>query len=285
VASFDYLVTIHNKEAILERTLGGVAASASTSSHVIAVLDGCTDRSEEIVDDFAEKGPFAVSKVKTANVHEILSINAGLEFCGGDFVVSLQDDVVLQEPSLERKVIDLYRSEGKALGVVSLRLGVNLRKAPLKDIVSLAMSFGVEAFAGLIAECDHAGHPGEVVSASRVEYGQFVERMVGIKSPVVMPRRVLKAIGKLDPELAPFSYCDHEYCLRAMARGFRNGVFPLRFQSELEWGGTREDKHFPRKARPIHFRNRRYIWELHGPFIQSLWRSGRVSRTSPPHPP
>ena len=281
MASFDYLVTIHNKEALLPRTLAGIGAAAGPEAGIIAVLDGCTDRSEEVVDAFARESDLRVRKVHTPDVHEILSINAGLEVARGDFVVSLQDDVILQAPDFEARLEQLYQAEGPSLGVVSLRLAANLRPATLGERLRMAARHGPKGFSNMITECDHVGHPHETTPADRVPYGTFVQRMVAIKSPVVMPRSVLSKVGFLDANLAPYSYCDHEYGLRSMRAGFRNGLFPLPFRSDLEWGGTRTDTTFVRESGPIHVRNRRYIWKKHGSFMRRLRDSRRPATASP----
>src|SRR5947208_3780892 len=49
---FDYVITIHNKEELLERVLEGVARCAGPGARVIPVLDGCSDGSESIARRF-----------------------------------------------------------------------------------------------------------------------------------------------------------------------------------------------------------------------------------------
>lgn len=65
-----------------------------------------------------------------------------------------------------------------------------------------------------------------------------------------------------------------------MKVGFRNGLFPLRFTSKLEWGGTRNDKNFLKLAGHIHLRNRRYIWKKHGQFIKEYWNNKHFKRST-----
>jgi GT2 family glycosyltransferase len=265
---FNYIITIHNKEDILQRVLEGVEICASESSIIYTVLDGCTDRSEEIVNEFIRKTNKTVIVIKTPDVHEILSINAALRKIKKGFTICLQDDVVLQEPDLEKKIELLYRKEGSKLGVISFCRAANLRRTSfLKQIRYFQLK-------PLVEECDLVKvendpcYGGEVV-----EYEKLVYRMVAIKSPVCIPETVLEKVGLLDENLAPYSWDDHEYCIRAMKAGFLNGLFPLRFTSKLEWGGTRRDSNFARQSYLIHLRNRRYIWQKHGEFISQYWRA------------
>lgn len=264
---FNYIVTIHNKEFILERTLDGIAACCSPESRIYTVLDGCTDGSEKIVDDFIARTGLNVEKIYTPDVHEILSINAALRKIEEGFTICLQDDVILQGPRLEEKIEKLYKEEGPTLGVISFCRAANLRRTPfLRQLVQ-------SGWQPLVSVCDHVQAPHEQhhSDSEKAEYEQLVYRMVAIKSPVCIPEDVLRTIGILDENMAPYSWDDPEYCMRSLKAGFQNALFPLRFVSKLEWGGTRIDKSFPRASRAIHLRNRRYIWEKHGQFIKQYW--------------
>lgn len=266
---FNYIITIHNKQAILEMTMEGVAACCSRESAIYPVLDGCTDRSEEIVDKFIEQSDLKVEKVITPDVHEIKSINAALRKIDGGFTICLQDDVILQEPKLEEKVEKLYEKEGSSLGYVSFCRAANLRRT------GLLRQFRTSSPKPLVEEINmvKAPHDPLLSKAEIAEYEEIMYRMVAIKSPVCIPEIVLKAVGILDENMAPYSWDDHEYSIRCLKAGFRNALFPLRFRSDLEWGGTRIDKSFSYKSKPIHVRNRRYIWRKHGQFIGEYLRN------------
>lgn len=259
---FNYIVTIHNKEMILEETLNGLKDCCSERSKIYPVLDGCTDRSEQIVDEFSQRTGLNVEKIYASDVHEIKSINLALKKIDKGFTVCLQDDVVLKEPDLERKIRSLYEREGSKLGVVSFCRAANLKRTPL------IRQFRRSGLKPLVIECDEISAVHDYAAGcDKIEYEELVYRMVAIKSPVCIPERVLKSVGILDENLAPYSWDDHEYCMRALKAGFRNALFPLRFVSELEWGGTRIDKNFSKECHTIHLRNRQYIWEKHGQFI------------------
>jgi GT2 family glycosyltransferase len=270
---FNYIITIHNKEDLLERTLAGVAQCCSSSARIYPVLDGCTDGSERIVDKFARSSGLDVRKLHTPDVHELRTINAALSQITSGFTVVLQDDVALAEPDLEAKIVSLYEQAGPRLGVVSLRLAANVRRAPLwRQLRSRSAR-------GEIQECDFVQRPDDYQSGPiSGEWETFYPRMVAIKGPNIIPEAVRRKVGLLDERLAPYSYDDDDYCLRAMQAGFTNGLFPLRFESKPEWGGTRQDASFAARTVPIHRRNRRQIWAWHGQFISQCWRENRVPR-------
>lgn len=265
---FNYIITIHNKEKILERTLVGVETSCSESSIIYPVLDGCTDRSEEIVQEFIQRTKIKVIVTKTNDVHELKSINTALRQIHKGFTIVLQDDIILQEPDLEKKIEELYKKIGPSLGNVSFCRAANLQRTPFLRQLKYS------GLRPLVEECDlvKAIHD-PCANAQDIDYEKFVYRMVAIKSPICIPESVLKNVGIFDENLAPYGYDDHEYCMRILKAGFKNGLFPLRFESKLEWGGTREDKNFSRTLRGIHIKNTIYIWKKHGHFIEELSRA------------
>ena len=265
MAKFSYIITIHNKEKILRKTLEGVEACCSKDSVIYPVLDGCTDKSEEVVQDFIRKTEVKVIVTKTDDVHELKTINAGLRQIKDGYTIVLQDDVILQEPDLEKKVEELYKKIGPSLGNISFCRAANLRRTPfLKQLKQSGLK-------PLVEECDLVKEIHDPCSnAQEVEYEKFVYRMVAIKSPICIPESVLKKVGILDENLAPYGYDDHEYCLRILKAGFKNGLFPLRFLSKLGWGGTREDKIFQKERKLIHKRNRRYVYLKHKTFLRSF---------------
>jgi glycosyltransferase involved in cell wall biosynthesis len=242
-ARFNYIITIHNKEGMIKRVLEGVLASCGKNSFIYPVLDGCTDGTEAIIDSFARKHKGAnITKVFTADVHELLSINAGLKAAnheGIGYNIVLQDDVVIEEPDLEKKVLDLYKWGGEKLGYVSFRLGARFAPNTVKSKDSVP----------LVDYCENAyGHG--LPHASMLLPGQFAYRDIPIKSPVCFPFSVIRNVGLLEEKLAPYAHDDVDYGVRCIEAGFYNGVYALKFQSKIEWGGTRQKVH-PRMAKII----------------------------------
>ena len=130
-----YIVTIHNKESLILKVLEGIKVSTENSSYhtnIVCVLDGCTDSSSEIVDTFAATIPtsYTMHKIYENDVHELLSINSALRYINtlqtnpDDLIFLLQDDVVLQEESLNELIECLY-STHEQLGYVSFRCGLS----------------------------------------------------------------------------------------------------------------------------------------------------------------
>lgn len=273
---FNYIVPIFNKEDILPGTLEGIHICASPTATIYTVLDGCTDGSEKVVDDFIARTQRDVRKLYMNDVHMLRSVNAALREIQGGFTIIMQDDIILKDPETEVKLVDLYRKMNGRLGIVSFRFGSNVRLVPwYRRIRRLSM-------VPLIEEVDFLKGPDEVDAASsdvtQVEYGKFYPRMSAINGPNCIPWEVLSNVKELDEHLAPYGFDDPEICLRAMKAGYINGIFPVAYESEPEWGGTRRSKSFLKEVARIHKRNRRYIAAIHGKFILELWKSGNIYR-------
>jgi glycosyltransferase involved in cell wall biosynthesis len=269
VQAFNYLITVHNKEALLPRVLSGVAECAGTDARIIVVLDGCTDRSEEIARVFASSGTRDVRLVYAPDVHEIRSINLGLKEAKPGYCVILQDDVILQEPALESIVDDLCEAHNRTLGYISFRLAADVRRTPFLRALREEWRGGRCRVASKIEPINHIGGPQEALDVPRVAYYQFAPRMVGIKSPVCFTPELRSRAAYLDEAFAPYCFDDVDMSLLALKGGLQNGLFSIHFQSELDWGSTRSDKNFSsRKGDLIRLRNRELIWRKHGNFVR-----------------
>lgn len=233
---FNYIITIHNKEAMIEKVMMCVLMCCRDNSRIFPVIDGCTDRTEEIVLKIcSEYSGVPITPVYTKNVHELLSINAGLKAAPQDgtaYNIILQDDVLLADFMLEKKVIALYQWGGKDLGYVSFRLGANFTPDAASSAAAVPYTDYVE---------NAYGHG--IQNAKVIYPGCFAYRSVPIKSPVCIPSKIVRTLGMYDERLAPYGHDDLEYSIRLIKAGYRNGVFALRFISDVEWGGTRTSPH------------------------------------------
>lgn len=268
---FNYIITIHNKEDLIEKVITSVLMCCRDNSYVYPVIDGCTDKSEEIIDRIINTYSGApIVKVHTGDVHELLSINAGLKAANQDefgYNIILQDDVILADFHLEEKLIALYEWAGAQLGYVSFRLGANFsqdaatsnRSVPLEDYVENAYGHGLQ-------------------NAEVLLPGHFVYRSVPIKSPVCLPTRLVKSVGMFDERLAPYGHDDTELALRLLRAGYRNGVFSIKFISDIDWGGTRTSPH--PELNKIIIRNMDIIRELHKEDIIKICQTGQGGNIS-----
>ena len=234
--SFNYIITIYNKEDLIGQVLENVIKCCRENSHIYPVLDGCMDNSEKIIDEIISLNPNVnITKVFTNDVHELLSINAGLKAAsheGEGYNIILQDDVLLEDFEIEQKIINLYETEGDKLGYVSFRMGANLKKDALNSRDAVPYTDYIENTFG------HGGGHIEMLPLGYLAY-----RTVPIKSPVCIPFKIINEIGMYNEKLAPYGHDDIDLSLRVINKGYYNAVYAIKFKSELDWGGTREEGH------------------------------------------
>jgi glycosyltransferase involved in cell wall biosynthesis len=266
---FNYLITVHNKELLLERVLEGAARAASTGARIIVVLDGCTDGSEDVARRFQAASSVETILVTAPDVHEIKSINIGLRQAKPGYCILLQDDVILQEPNLEDLVCSLCEQHRRGLGYISFRLAADVRATSLYIRLKTALRTTPKSLLPMAEDFNHIAGPTEHLPVSKADYYSFHERMIGIKSPVCLTPE-LRAINPfVDEAFSPYCYDDCDLSLQALKRGLVNGLFPIKFDSDLDWGGTRQDPDFASDfGARIRLRNRRLVWQKHGQFIR-----------------
>jgi glycosyltransferase involved in cell wall biosynthesis len=269
---FNYIVPIFNKEDILPETLKGIEKCSSKDSKIILVVDGCTDKSEQIVDEFIARNVRKTVKLIMPNVHMLLSVNEGLKHIEEGFSIIMQDDIILEDIDMENKIYSLYeRIEN--LGMISLRYGLNLKKANFTSQIK-------NGFKGLVDVCDTIQGQDDYAAYLKGDYGKFYPRMCAINGPNVIPWELYLKIGKFDENLAPYGYDDPEYCIRALKLNFINGLFPIKYTSEEEWGGTRRSKAFIREANRILTRNRLYVWKKHKVFLKQYLKNNIMYKSN-----
>ena len=269
---FNYIITIHNKEELLERVLAGVAKCAGPEAKIIPVLDGCTDGSEAIARHFAAASAVETVILTAPDVHEIKSLNIGLRQAQPGYCVLIQDDVILEEERLEERVRELCEKHEHKLGYISFRLAANAHKASLclrlRASLSPRLRLWWSALKPYIKEHDVVAGPQEALNVKKVPFYEFQERMIGIKSPVCLTPELRAVAPCLDEDFAPCGGMDEfELSLRALRAGLTNGLFAIPFTSKPEWGTTHKILGL-RDGRPSHaVLKRQLVWKKYGDFV------------------
>ncbi|QSH39033.1 glycosyltransferase family 2 protein [Candidatus Kaiserbacteria bacterium] len=262
--TFNYIVTIHNKQDLIESVMMGLISSCGENSTIYPVLDGCTDDTEKIIDGLIEKNKnISIKKIYAPDVHEIKSINLALKQIpqkGKALNITLQDDVILSDKNLEENLAKIYDELGfENVGTLSFRHGTSLildhRKKEVRE-------------KGLIESCFGVGMSNTIL----LPY-HLVERMVSVRSPECISSYVLENVGYLDEALAPYTWDNHDLSIRCLKKGLRNFVFALPFVSDVQWGGMRTNPH-PEFDR-IQIRNKQYLYNKHHDFLMQFKKTNR----------
>ena len=91
------ILTIHNKEFLINQVLDGIVKNTVGDYELIIVLDGCTDKSFDIVEDYFYGKDQNVLICTTPDVFETKANNVGLKSAKGEYVIIVQDDMIIRE--------------------------------------------------------------------------------------------------------------------------------------------------------------------------------------------
>jgi len=260
-----YIVPVHNKENLIENVLYGILDSHSRENlppTIICILDGCVDSTEDKVYGVKDKCilPEYFHILKANDVHEIECLNMGLTFIRDnlspsldDLVFMVQDDVILQETDIDKKFVELFNSRDD-LGYISMRLGVSVHI--MND--EIKEDDYIESEFGHWNQLSWKFH-------KTVNHGEFVESEIAIRSPTCTQWRRFEECGFFDENLRPCGYDCHDFSIRMKMAGYINGVYAMKFKSDVNWGTMRSDNPSTYNDRVgyIYERNRKYIANKH----------------------
>ena len=91
------ILTIHNKEFLINQVLDGITKNTVGDYELIIVLDGCTDKSFNCVEDYFYETDKNVLICTTPDVFETKANNVGLKSAKGEYVIIVQDDMIIKE--------------------------------------------------------------------------------------------------------------------------------------------------------------------------------------------
>jgi glycosyltransferase involved in cell wall biosynthesis len=213
------ILPVYQREDIIEQVLQGIWDNSSALvKELIIIIDGCTDKSEEIVCKFIADRPFRFkyNVLYAPNVNEVLACNMGLKIASEPFCMSVQDDQVITQFGYDVQLL-------KPMMMWSNVFAVTCSRA--YDIYPRNTG-GV--YFGSMACIDYT--PRTV----------FAIRDIADRGPLLLRHTMLESLDYLDTEFAPISYDDVDICMRAYAKeGWLSGVYPMPLFGKYELGTTR----------------------------------------------
>ena len=226
------ILTVHNKEFLLDRVLNGIQKNTTGEYELIIVLDGCTDKSSEIVEKFVNKNKsIAIKVLETPDVFETKANNVGLKEANGEYVIIVQDDMIVDEMGWNRRMEKPFNSFDDVFAVTA-RTSHNWIYN--KDSKHIGMSEDLDdCYCDILTHCDHA-------DKTSIPRDTFAVRGSVNRGPLMLKLDDLKTLNYLDEEYAPLDMDDHDLMFRARTELNKVcGCYWINYQSENEWGGTR----------------------------------------------
>lgn len=267
-----FITPVHNKENLIEQVIDGIYRSVSEQMpyEIIFIIDGCTDGTEAILKKYIAENSLEddVTLLYQNDVHEITSLNTGLEYirdnCNPtpeDLVFTVQDDVILKEDNIDLIFKNLFEAYTD-LGYISCRLGCNLHSSgsSISEYNFVESEFGHWKKLG-------AGAP----PYTEVKYNEFVIAEAVIRSPTCVQWKRYVEVGFYNMDLAPCGFDCHDMSIRMNIHGYKNGVYALKYESDVDWGSTRTKSETKVNSRisEIYERNKAYVARTYKQYFES----------------
>ncbi len=223
LSKIDVVLSIYNQEKLIERVLYGIFKNTTTPFNLILVFDGCTDRTEKRALRYIQKyKPKLLKNLivdHAANVFETRANNIGFKKAQEEYMVTLQDDMVINEFGWEK------------------RLTYPLRK--FDDIIAVSSRIAQD-LNPKIEDRDPL-----FINKTGREFGNLPRNIFAVRGsinrgPVAFNVKHLKSMNYLNDNYAPSDLDDADLCLRSWKeKKLRCGAYWIDYISKIEWGKAR----------------------------------------------
>ena len=225
------ILTIHNKEWLVQQVLDGIIKNTRGKYELIVVLDGCTDKSFDIVEDYFYGKSHDVTIATTPDVYETKANNVGLKSASGEYVIIVQDDMIIKEDGWNLRMQKPFDAFDDVFAVTS-RTAHDWEFNP--DTKHLGMKEDLDDCWCDI--CIHTNH----ADRSNISRDIFAVRSSVNRGPLMINHEDLKKLNYLDEKFSPQDMDDHDLMYRMHKELDKVcGCYWIDFESKDEWGGTR----------------------------------------------
>jgi glycosyltransferase involved in cell wall biosynthesis len=256
---FSIVLTVHNKEFLLNHILESIKLYTVGKYELIVVLDGCSDSSEQILDKFMASNPkIKIVKLYANDVFETKANNIGLKASTEEYCIIVQDDMIMNEAAWNERLVKPVKSFSDVFAVTSQTAhnwvyNPNNKKEFVEDTD--------DDWCDILIHTDHA---------TRFTFPRnvFAIRDSANRGPLLLRHDVLQKLNYLDESFSPQDMDDHDLCYRAYRDlGMLAGCYWTSIISDYSWGGTRENN----KPKPWIFKanhkNVKIVWNRHKDLI------------------
>jgi glycosyltransferase involved in cell wall biosynthesis len=252
-------VTVYNKESLIRRVLLAIELFTESPHEIVIVLDGCKDKSEEVVNNFFELNRYIPHKILHAdNVFETKANNIAAKNSSGDYIIIVQDDTLVNEWGWDRRLIAPMLKYDDVVSV-SGNCAHDWAYNPNNKAEKLDY-FPDNWWCDILI-------PTNIVFRTEAPRNVFTVRMSSNRSPLAINHKDLEALGYFDEAFAPQQDDDHDFHYRAYEQlGKVTGICPVEIISKPEWGSTRNQGELPWLLKATH-KNQKLMWARHKELI------------------
>jgi len=227
------ILTVHNQEGIVKDVLAGIEDNTEGDYELIIVIDGCSDGTEDAVDNYLHDSALydKVIILHADDVFETKANNIGLKEASGQYVIIVQDDMVIKEKGWNnrmRKPFDAFDD----VFAVTARTAHNYKMGAATHLGKEDMD---NCWCDIVDPCDCADR-------TNTPRDVFAVRGTVNRGPLMINREDLEEMGYLDEAFSPQDMDDHDLMFRMRKKlGKVCGCYWIDFESDPSWGGTRKE--------------------------------------------
>lgn len=261
--STSLILTIHNKDFLVERSLNAIKNYTKGIYELIIVLDGCSDNSEFLVSKFSKENKnLKIKIISTPDVFETKANNAGLKLAESEYVIIIQDDQIVNEKDWNQRLIKPFLNFEDVFAV-SANCSHNWNINPYSSHTHLNENLN-NCWSDILEHVDHAG------AAWNTPRDIFAVRQCANRGPLAINHQDLVKLNYFDEIFEPLCMDDHDLCFRVKKKLNKIvGCYVTDFISDFSWGGT----HSPNGHKPWFYeanhKNTRIVWQRHQDIIPS----------------
>lgn len=237
------LVTIHNKEDLVEKCLGSIIEKSTHTNELIVALDGCNDRSLDITEKVLQRCTFSTKIISLNDVFETKSNNETLKLSTSPYSILVQDDMVVDEAGWDFRLVSPMMQYSDIFAV-SAKCAHN----------NYLTGFNPGSGKDLIRH-------GEMADASSCNRLHLNIRDTVNRGPLALNTERVRILEYLDEVYAPYTWDEHDLCYRAREKGWLCGSYSVKYISKKEWGTTRNKNHHIWKS--ANQKNQETFYERH----------------------
>ena len=238
------ILTVHNKESTISKILEKLIKNTSnTTTKLIIILDGCTDKTEKEIKKFftSTKTFLDIEIILTDNIWETKANNVGLRKVKTEYATIVQDDMLIMQKNWDIKLLtnflnyEIFAVSGRACH--DFRFSDN--KFKVVNIFGREYPFSNNNIFGKII--------GKLIYFLKpywlYEYlNFFATRIVVNRGPLMLEMKKLKELNYFDEAFAPFELDDIDLCCRAFKKfGLVSAANPIFY---IELNGSKKNSFF-----------------------------------------
>jgi glycosyltransferase involved in cell wall biosynthesis len=212
------MLTTHNKQDLIESVCYGIINNVSElTKELIIVFDGCTDNTENLVKHILKDSNLIIKYVYTNDVFELRANNEGLKNVTSDYVILIQDDMIIKEKDFDKRMLKPFLAFNDVFAVTSQTAHNNMKQN------NTVLTTG--------SADRRLGYPRD----------KFAVREIANRGPLMYDYSDLVKLNFFDDHLAPNSYDDHDISYRAYKTlGKVSGLYWIEYDSDPKWGTGRQ---------------------------------------------